>query len=61
MLLADLPATPVPPQHFLTLTRVRPSDLTMNVYEGAYHDLHHDPETPAVLAAAVAWLRPRVA
>ncbi|GIL64059.1 hypothetical protein Vafri_18037 [Volvox africanus] len=42
------------------LARVRPSDLTMHVVEGAYHDLHHDPETPMLLGRMMDWLRERI-
>ncbi|GLC43624.1 hypothetical protein PLESTB_000401600 [Pleodorina starrii] len=41
------------------LARVRPRDLTMHVVEGAYHDLHHDPETPMLLGRMVEWLAKR--
>ncbi|KXZ48417.1 hypothetical protein GPECTOR_28g824 [Gonium pectorale] len=42
------------------LTRVRSRDVTLHVVEGAYHDLHHDPETPVLLGRMVEWLRARV-
>ncbi|GFR50563.1 hypothetical protein Agub_g12837, partial [Astrephomene gubernaculifera] len=42
------------------LGRVGARDVTLHVVQGAYHDLHHDPETPVLLGRMVEWLGARM-
>ncbi|KAG2437914.1 hypothetical protein HXX76_005530 [Chlamydomonas incerta] len=42
------------------LARLRSTDVTAVVEEGAYHDLHHDPNTPQLLGHMTNWLRARI-
>ncbi|KAG2449864.1 hypothetical protein HYH02_005387 [Chlamydomonas schloesseri] len=42
------------------LSRLRSTDVTAVVEEGAFHDLHHDPKTPELLVHMTNWLKARV-
>jgi alpha-beta hydrolase superfamily lysophospholipase len=42
------------------LARLRSTDVTVVVEEGAFHDLHHDPKTPELLGHMTSWLQARV-
>ncbi len=47
----------VPEENIRFFESIASADKTLRTYEGAYHDPYDDPEGPAVLADAVAWVR----